>query len=148
MKLTFPKSLSQTLSWRRSISYRNQSIDLFCKSANQWTGFYMIGTSVVNELTDICKCLFVLHSTVYLFILRESYFYVVGARFTNLYFLTYIRNDKELYHKIGNTILNSKFIFLNVLADTFIRNFAKAILLMTEAYSKPCQYIFLQNAPS
>ena len=72
----------------------------------------------------------------------------MGARFTNLYLLTYIRNDKELYHRIGNTVLNSKFIFLNVLADTFIRNFAKAILLMTEAYSKPCQYIFLQNAPS
>ena len=29
-----------------ALSYRNQSIDLLCK----WTGFYMIGTSVIKEL--------------------------------------------------------------------------------------------------
>ena len=29
-----------TLSWRRSLSYGNRSIDLLC---NQWTSFYMIG---------------------------------------------------------------------------------------------------------
>ena len=34
-----------TLSWRRSLSYRNQSIDLLCKS-----GFFMIKTSVMKEL--------------------------------------------------------------------------------------------------
>ena len=33
-----------TLSWRRPLSYRNQS-------ANQWTGFYMITGSVMKELT-------------------------------------------------------------------------------------------------
>ena len=37
-----------TLSWRRSLSYRNQSIDM------QWTGFYMIGTSVMKELR-VCR---------------------------------------------------------------------------------------------
>ena len=39
-KLMFPL----TLSWRRSLSYRNQS------SANQWTGFYMITASLMKEL--------------------------------------------------------------------------------------------------
>ena len=37
-----------TLSWRRPLSYRNQSIDL---RANQWTGFYIITASVMKELT-------------------------------------------------------------------------------------------------
>ena len=37
-----------TLLWRGSLSYRNQSIDF---SANQWTGFYIIGVSVMKELT-------------------------------------------------------------------------------------------------
>ena len=36
-----------TLSWRGFLSYRNHSIDLLW---NQWTGFYMIGTSVMNDL--------------------------------------------------------------------------------------------------
>ena len=31
-----------------SLSYRNQTIVLLC--ANQWTGFYMIGTFVMKEL--------------------------------------------------------------------------------------------------
>ena len=35
-----------TLLWRRSLSYRNQ--DWICY-ANQWTGFHMIGTSVMKE---------------------------------------------------------------------------------------------------
>ena len=58
-----------TLSWRRSLSYKNQPIDLlfldplktsenrkvfWCfqvvERANQWTGFYMIWTSVMKEL--------------------------------------------------------------------------------------------------
>ena len=39
-KLMFPL----TLSWRRPLTYRNQS------SANQWTGFYMITASVMKEL--------------------------------------------------------------------------------------------------
>ena len=30
--------------------HRNQSTDL---QANQWTGFYMIGTSVMNELSRV-----------------------------------------------------------------------------------------------
>ena len=38
---------SLTLSCRRSLSYRNQS-DL---RANQWADFYMIGSSVIKELT-------------------------------------------------------------------------------------------------
>ena len=38
-----------TLSWRRLLSYRNQSI----YSANQWTGFYMITASVMKELIRI-----------------------------------------------------------------------------------------------
>ena len=36
--------VSLTLSWRCYLSYRNQS------RANQWTGFYTIGTSVMKEL--------------------------------------------------------------------------------------------------
>ena len=40
-----------TLSWRRPLSYRNQSIDLICL-ANQWTGFYTITASVMKGLTD------------------------------------------------------------------------------------------------
>ena len=36
-----------TLSWRRSASFRNQSTDM---QRNQWTAFYMIGTSVMKEL--------------------------------------------------------------------------------------------------
>ena len=36
-----------TLSWRRPLLYRNQSIDLL---ANQWTGFYMITASVMKGL--------------------------------------------------------------------------------------------------
>ena len=43
-------SFTVTLSWWRSLSYRNQSIDW---SENQWTGFYMIGTSVMKELKQI-----------------------------------------------------------------------------------------------
>ena len=39
--------MTLTLSWRRSLSYRNQSIDLLCKSR---TGFYMIGTFAMKEL--------------------------------------------------------------------------------------------------
>ena len=37
------------LSWRGPLSYRNQSIDLICRT-NQWTGFYMITASVMKEL--------------------------------------------------------------------------------------------------
>ena len=39
-----------TLSWRLSLSYRTQSIDLH---SNHWAGFYMIETSVMNELIRI-----------------------------------------------------------------------------------------------
>ena len=40
-----------TLSWWRPVSYRNQSIDLFIGLvANQWIGFYMIGTSAMKQL--------------------------------------------------------------------------------------------------
>ena len=39
--------LGFTPSWRRSLSYRNQSTELLC---NQWTGFYTIGTSLRKEL--------------------------------------------------------------------------------------------------
>ena len=37
-----------TFSWRRPLSYRNQSIDL---RSNQWTGFYMITASVMKGLS-------------------------------------------------------------------------------------------------
>ena len=37
-----------TLSWRRSLSCRNQFIDLLC---NQWTSFYMIRTTVMKKLS-------------------------------------------------------------------------------------------------
>ena len=40
-----------TISWRRPSSYRNQSIDLL---ANQWTGFCMITTPVMKELS-LCE---------------------------------------------------------------------------------------------
>ena len=33
--------IRSTLSWRRPLSYRNQSIDLQICRANQWTDFYM-----------------------------------------------------------------------------------------------------------
>ena len=36
-----------THSWWKSLSYRNQTIDLICKSV---TGFYMIGISIMTEL--------------------------------------------------------------------------------------------------
>ena len=42
--------LCLTFSWRRPLSYRNQSIDLQ-NSANQWTGFYVIRVSVMKELS-------------------------------------------------------------------------------------------------
>ena len=35
-------------------SHWNRSIDYLCKSANQWTGFYMIKTLAFNELTKNC----------------------------------------------------------------------------------------------
>ena len=47
---------ASTLSWRRSQSYRNQSIDLLLVSvwsANQWTGFYMICISMDWFLYDL-----------------------------------------------------------------------------------------------
>ena len=51
-----------TLSWRGPLSYRNQSIDLLCKSMD--TGFYMITASAMKEikLCDefICKHLDIL----------------------------------------------------------------------------------------
>ena len=37
------------------LSYRKQSIDLLC-SANQWTGFYLITTSVMKELRYYTSC--------------------------------------------------------------------------------------------
>ena len=40
--------LDLTLSWRRPISYRNQSIE----GANQWTGFYVISASVMKGLSQ------------------------------------------------------------------------------------------------
>ena len=40
----------KTLSWWRSLSDRNQSIDLL---SNQWTGFYIIRTSVIKELMQL-----------------------------------------------------------------------------------------------
>ena len=43
--------VSLTLSWRRPLSYRNQSIDLLCKS-NHWTDFYMITAPVMKELNN------------------------------------------------------------------------------------------------
>ena len=48
-----------TLSWRRPLSYRHQSIDietspLIC-GANQWTGFYMITASVMKRLNSFRK---------------------------------------------------------------------------------------------
>ena len=47
-KLNFKSQL--TLFWRRSLSYRNHP--LIC-CANQWTGFYVIGVSVMKELKNI-----------------------------------------------------------------------------------------------
>ena len=40
-----------TLSRRRPLSYRNQSIDLRC-GVSQWTGFYMITASILQGLTN------------------------------------------------------------------------------------------------
>ena len=46
-----------TLSWRRPLSYRNQSIDLFRKicGENQWTCFYMITASVMKGLIQLSE---------------------------------------------------------------------------------------------
>ena len=44
-----------TLSWGRSLSCRNQSIDFQICISNQWTGFYMIGTSVMKKLKSTMK---------------------------------------------------------------------------------------------
>ena len=51
--------LQLTFSWRRPLSYRNQSI--VC-SANQWTGFYMITVSAMKELIAV-ETLFQLKSS-------------------------------------------------------------------------------------
>ena len=45
-----------TLLWQRFLSYKNQSIDLIFR-ANQWTGFYMIGTCVTNKLNGFVRVL-------------------------------------------------------------------------------------------
>ena len=42
--------VSLPLSWCRSLSYRNQSIDSLTCFADQWNGFFMIGTSVMKKL--------------------------------------------------------------------------------------------------
>ena len=42
-----------TLSWRRPLLYRNQSIDL--QSKNQWTGFYMITAPIMKELNLVAN---------------------------------------------------------------------------------------------
>ena len=39
-----------TLSWRRSLSYRNQS--MICR-ANQETGFYTVGASIMREISKM-----------------------------------------------------------------------------------------------
>ena len=48
-KMSYPLILS----WRRAVSYRSHS-------ANHWTGFYMIGSSVMKELrissVNVIKC--------------------------------------------------------------------------------------------
>ena len=41
--------ITLTLLVQMSLSYRNQIIDLQ-SGANQWTGFYMIGTSIIKEV--------------------------------------------------------------------------------------------------
>ena len=46
-------SLGLTVSWRRSLSYRNQSIDLQpIQLTNQWTGFYMKRATTMKELSQ------------------------------------------------------------------------------------------------
>ena len=42
-----------TLSWRRPLSYRNQSIDLRSNMVSIWYGFYMIMASVMKELKSV-----------------------------------------------------------------------------------------------
>ena len=57
-----------TLSWRRPLSYRNQSIDLLWK----WAGFYMITTPVMKELTKkILNIIFIATIWDYTFLYRE-----------------------------------------------------------------------------
>ena len=41
---------TSTLSWRKFLLYRNQTIDLLCKSVE--TGVYKIGASVMKELIE------------------------------------------------------------------------------------------------
>ena len=47
--LTILERYALTLSWRRS--YHIETSPLICR-ANQWTGFYMIATSVIKELSS------------------------------------------------------------------------------------------------
>ena len=51
VSFTEKKVFFLTFSWRRPLSYRNQSI--LISRANQWTGFYMITASVMKELKKV-----------------------------------------------------------------------------------------------
>ena len=79
---------SLTLSWRRPLSYRNQSI--VC-SANQWTGFYMITASVMKGLKKEFNSIITHHRKPYLAVLTG----LVNGRyeiFSYIYWCTYETN--------------------------------------------------------
>ena len=55
MRISLQLNVSQilTLSWPRSLSYRNQSTNMqskFLYDRKSWASFYMIGTSIMKEL--------------------------------------------------------------------------------------------------
>ena len=55
LKIRLIKLFALTLSWLRSLSYGNQSIesiDLLCKSMDWFLCFYMIGTTTMNQLSS------------------------------------------------------------------------------------------------
>ena len=52
LKIRLIKLFALTLSWLRSLSYGNQSIDLQSKSMDWFLCFYMIGTTAMNQLSS------------------------------------------------------------------------------------------------
>ena len=59
-----------TLSWRRPLSYRNQST--IC-GANQWTGFYMITVSAMEELKSLINIVLSLLLTLDIFFKHSTH---------------------------------------------------------------------------
>ena len=115
-----------TLSWRISLSYRNQSIDLLCKVICA-TGFYMIGTSVMKVLKVIKQCFRDVANSVQQCFCRKSvasisnswwkrcfYDHIVTFIFLSWYSFLYVNNSQMFQNKSEKYIENNHDpIFLN-----------------------------------